>query len=129
MAQPKTVLIVDDDADFIACTRTMLASAGYHTVEAQSGKEALERCAERKPDLILLDVMMNTDEEGFQTSYKLRGNPEYADIPIIMITAVSQKTGMDFAPDADSDFIQADVFLEKPVRPEVLLAKVGEMIA
>jgi len=128
MVTDKDILLVDDDADLIACTRTMLESAGYGVLAAGSAAEARELIQECKPDLIVLDVMMGTESEGFDFSYELRGNPDTADIPIILLTGVSEKTGMDFAADKDSEFIQADEFLEKPVKPQVLFDKVAELL-
>jgi len=128
MEQKGTVLLVDDDPDLIACTSTMLTSAGYRVVSAQDSNEARERIKEGKPDLIVLDVMMGTQAEGFHFSYELRGNPKTADIPIILLTGVSQATGMDFGAEKDSEFIQADEFLDKPVNPKELFEKVAALL-
>ena len=86
------------------------------------------------PDLIILDVMMDTITEGFQVSYQLR-NPDpkseyakYSKIPILMLTAIVEKKQMKFSTQKDGDFLPVDDFVEKPIRPQVLLEKVKKLL-
>jgi CheY-like chemotaxis protein len=109
-----------------------LEAVGYEFFSAGSSAEGLEKVKEVKPDLIILDVMMETATEGFQTSLKLRDaspNSEYAafrDLPILMLTAVHTTTPLRFAP--DEDYLPVDAFLEKSADPEQILAKVEELL-
>ena len=128
MGQPKIILIVDDDPDLVETTKIMLQSGGYDVMSAASRTQAMEQIRQRVPDLILLDVIMGTDAAGFDLSYELRGNPEYARIPIIMLTGISRTTGIDFGKDKGTDYIPAEGFLDKPVHPQKLLAKVAEVL-
>jgi CheY-like chemotaxis protein len=131
MAKEK-ILIVDDDDDIVFSMRLPLEAAGYKVFRAASSQEGLQQVKNIHPDLILLDVMMDTTTAGFQMSLTLR-NPDpaseyaaYKKIPIIMITAIHTTTPLRFAP--DSDYLPVDAFIEKPIEPEVLLAKVREHV-
>jgi two-component system alkaline phosphatase synthesis response regulator PhoP len=120
----KKILIIDDDIDLVEAMRLTLESEGYEVVDAQDGKKGLEKIEKEKPDLILLDVMMETQDEGFHIAYQIRNNAKTSDLPIIMLTAVSQETGFSFDKDKDEDFLPVNEFLEKPVNPDYLLEKV-----
>ncbi len=132
MAREK-VLIIDDDDDLVLAMRLPLEAAGYKVFRAATGDEGLRSVKEINPDLILLDVMMDTTTAGIQVSLTLR-NPdpasEYAafrEIPILMITAIHATTPLRFAP--DQDYLPVDAFIEKPIEPEVLLERVREHLA
>jgi len=116
-----TILIIDDDIDLVEIIRVNLEAAGYKVADAQSGNGGFNLAKEINPDLIILDVMMGTIDEGFQTAYKFRQEPELKDIPIIMLTAVTQQTGYSFDPGADQSFLPVDEFIEKPINPQKLL--------
>ncbi|MBN2426258.1 MAG: response regulator [Calditrichaceae bacterium] len=117
----KKILIIDDDIDLVEAMRMTLEGAGFNVIDAQDGKKGLEKVQSEKPDLILLDVMMGSMDEGFHVSYTLRNDPETEDIPIIMLTAVGQETGFEFDKDKDEDFIPVNEFIEKPVDPDYLI--------
>jgi CheY-like chemotaxis protein len=127
------ILMIDDDPDIIEALRILLESAGHELYAAQSGVEGLERLREVDPDLIILDVMMDTATDGFHFSLKLRGqgaDPEYAayrEVPILMLTAVHTTTPLRFAP--DEDYLPVDAFLEKSADPDEVLSKVAELLA
>ena len=105
----------------------------YDVFAASSGQEGLRKVKDVEPDLIILDVMMETQTEGFQVSLALRSREpgsEYAacaKIPILVLTAIHDKTPLRFAP--DSDYLPVDDFVEKPVKPGVLLAKVKKLLS
>lgn len=84
----RTILVVDDDPDAVDFFVTVLEDNGYRTVSARDGNEALDRISERKPDLITLDVTM-PEKSGVGVYRKLRETDEYKDIPVIIITGVS----------------------------------------
>jgi len=92
-------------------------------------QEELQRLQETRPDLIILDVMMRTSQEGFELSRELKHNPDFRDIPILMLTGVKQKTGLDFKPAAgDEDWLPVEEYLDKPVKPDMLLEKVDALL-
>ena len=83
-----------------------------------------------KPDLLLLDVMMDTWSDGFEMARDIRKNPEYKDMPIIMLTGVEQRTGIGFKSSAgDPEWLPVDGFLDKPVEPHVLIAEVKKVLS
>jgi CheY-like chemotaxis protein len=121
----KTVLVVDDDSVF-AESVTVVLETRYEVLTAGNGTEAFERIAERKPDLIILDVMMDYMSEGFDVARKLRGDPATKDTPLIMLTGVDQR--FDYRLEQDESWVPCDRFLEKPVEPEKLLAEVSALL-
>lgn len=122
----KKILIVDDDRDVFESMKIVLESEGYGVEWATNGREAIEKAKAGKPDLMILDVMMNTDDEGFQVTYKIRQDKQLSGIPIIMVTSIGSKTGFSFDKNRDEDFLPVNEFLEKPVDPKVLIDKVRE---
>jgi CheY-like chemotaxis protein len=124
------ILIIDDDPDITKAMRTILESQGYEVRNAVDGAEGMNRLKEAKPDLIILDVMMRTSQEGFELSRELKHNVQYKDIPILMLTAVKQKTGLDFKSAAgDESWLPVEEYLDKPVKPDVLLEKVRDLLS
>jgi len=117
----KTILVVDDDIDLVEIIRMTLEDRGYRVIDAQTGERGLELARSDAPDLILLDVMMGAIDEGFQVAYQLRNDAATRDIPILMLTAVGERTGFAFDPDKDQEFLPVDEFLEKPVSPRRLV--------
>ncbi|RLI03490.1 response regulator [Candidatus Bathyarchaeota archaeon] len=133
MENPK-ILVVDDDPDIVETMRIVLEANSYQVFTAGSGAECLNKIKEVDPDLIILDVMMDTLTDGFQVSYQLR-NPDpnseyakYAKIPILMVTGIGEKTKMKFSPQTDGDYLPVDDFVEKPIQSQVLLEKVRKLL-
>ncbi len=128
----KKILIIDDDPDLRLALRLPLESAGYAISEADSMAAGKTMVKEVKPDLIILDVMMDTTTAGFQFALDLHSpDPssefkEFRNIPIVMLTAIHTTTPLRFAP--DEDYLPVQTFLEKPIEPEVLLATVKKML-
>ncbi len=120
----KKILIIDDDIDLVEAMRLTLENEGFIVIDAQDGHKGLEKIEKEKPDLVLLDVMMETQDEGFHIAYQIRNNTETADLPIIMLTAVGQETGFSFDKDKDEDFLPVNQFLEKPVNPDTLIEEI-----
>ena len=124
------ILIIDDYADLTLSMKIPLEAHGYTVATASSGREGLEQVLSFAPDLVILDVMMETNTEGFQVSYKLRdASPEspyrdFAKTPILMVSAVSKYTGMKYDPAKDGDYLPVTEFIEKPIEPDKLLSKV-----
>jgi len=127
----KKILIVDDDYDFVNALKILLQSQKYKVSEASNTKEAEIKIKEEKPDLIILDVMMDSPDEGFQFSYKLKRDESLKNIPIVMTTSVSKVTGFKFSPETDnieSNWIPVDKFIEKPIQSEAFLKTVKEFL-
>ena len=127
------ILIIDDNPDMALAVSMPLEAAGYQVAWAQSGREGLDKVLEIAPDLVILDVMMETSTAGFQVSLALRSpdpSSSYArfrDIPILMLTAIHTTTSLRFGP--DEAYLPVDDFVEKPVDADVLLEKVKALLA
>jgi CheY-like chemotaxis protein len=128
----KRILLVDDDPDLRLSMRLPLEAAGYAVYEATNFAEGQASVKQVKPDLIVLDVMMDTTTAGFQFALEIHSPDsnsefkEFRQIPIIMLTAIHSTTPLRFAPDAD--YLPVQIFLEKPVEPEVLLETVRKCL-
>jgi CheY-like chemotaxis protein len=123
------ILIIDDDPDITEAMKIILESNGYEVANAPDGTQGMKRLKEARPDLIILDVMMGTSQEGFELSRELKSDVQYRDIPILMLTAVKQKTGLDFKPVAgDETWLPVEEYLDKPVKPSVFLEKVDDLL-
>ncbi len=118
---PKKILIIDDDIDLVEAMRMTLEGAGFEVIDAQDGEKGLGKVQNENPDLVILDVMMGTQDEGFHVAYQLKNNEETADLPIIMLSAVGQETGFSFDKEKDEDFLPVNEFIEKPVNPAALV--------
>lgn len=128
MNKPSKVLIIDDDPGFVKVTRTMLENKGYDVEAAYNKDEAIKKVGTVKPDLILLDIMMEKLRDGFTICYQLKHDPELRKIPVLVVTAITEKTGFKFSPTADGEYFQADDFMEKPVKPSELLKRIEKLL-
>jgi CheY-like chemotaxis protein len=127
------ILIIDDDPDVVMACRMTLENAGHQVVEATSSQEGVEKLRNERPDLIILDVMMETHTAGFQLALKLR-NPdpqseyaEFRNVPILMLTAIHSTTPLRFEPDLD--YLPVELFVDKPIDPDDLVGKVEWMLS
>ncbi|MCU0377074.1 MAG: response regulator [Bacteroidales bacterium] len=115
-----TVLVADDDPDYLFQVAYHLRNCGYEVMAVESQAEAEQVFSKMKPDIALFDLMMESDDSGFILSYKLKRL--YPDVPVILATAVARETGVTFglSSEQERDWIRADLYLEKGVRPEQL---------
>lgn len=123
------ILIIDDDPDVVLALRMPLESAGYEVKDAHSQATGLQAVNDFKPDLIILDVMMDTHTAGFQLALKLHGpdaDDEHKRIPILMVTAVHQTTPLRFGP--DEDYLPVDGFIDKPIDPKALVQEIEKLL-
>lgn len=125
MAEPKTILLVDDDDVFVEAVTAVLESR-YRVRRAANGTEALRMIEEERPDLVILDVMMDHLSEGFDVARKLKGDPATKDLPIIMLTGVDQVYNVRM--EVDESWVPCERYLEKPVAPDALLGHVAEVL-
>lgn len=121
----KKVLVVDDEKELVEVTQVLLESNGFDVVAAYNGEEGKKAALAEKPDVIILDVMMETSGAGFEVARWLRSQDSTRTIPIIMLTAVNQNVPWRFA--SDEVWLPVDVFLDKPVSPEKLLREVKKI--
>jgi CheY-like chemotaxis protein len=124
----KKVLMIDDDPEFVEAISNLLDAKGYDVHTASNGKEGIEKAKAQNPDIILLDVMMTTKDEGFNVARGLHDNEQLKDTPIIMMTGIRREMNLPFGFEPDEAWLPVRKVLEKPVKPEVLLAAIAENI-
>jgi CheY-like chemotaxis protein len=124
MTDTRKILIVDDNTEFVDSTRDLLEAAGYRVVVAYNGESGLETAKAEKPDLMLLDVMMTHDTEGFEVSRKIPETPELRHMPVILVTGIRHDKDLAYGFEPDETWLPVDKVLEKPVPPETLLKEV-----
>ena len=118
------VLVIDDDSDFRAAVKSLLESHGYSVLEAPSGHEGLQMVVEHKPDVILLDIMMESTVEGYGVTHSLKYRDEYAEfrnVPVIMVSSIEETPDERFPMSPEVDMIRPDGYLTKPLDIEQLL--------
>ena len=120
------VLMIDDDQEFIDATAAILSARGYEVDSAPNGKIGVSKARIKKPDIILLDVMMTTKTEGFDVARELHKNKELAKVPVILLTGVKREMNLPFGFEPDEAWLPVKGVLEKPVKPDVLLKAIAE---
>ncbi|MFQ6034290.1 MAG: PleD family two-component system response regulator [Sedimentisphaerales bacterium] len=124
------ILVVDDDPDLTHALKTTLESQQYIVGTAANRVEGMEKIRNDKPDLVILDVMMSTWQDGFEMSRELKKDPQFKDMPILVLTAVKDRTGIGFKESAgDPTWLPVNGYLDKPVEPQVLLAEVERLLS
>ena len=123
------ILVTDDDQDIRDSLQAILEAQNYTVITAADRDEGMEKIRNEKPDLMILDVMMVKMQDGFEMARELKQDPEYRDIPILMLTGVKGATGIDFKSTAgDPDWNPVEGFLEKPVDPDYLLSEINRLL-
>ncbi|MGK9475950.1 response regulator transcription factor [Melioribacter sp. OK-6-Me] len=117
------IAIIDDDPDILDSSSIVLKSQGHNIVTAGNPHDGYKIVVEQKPDLIILDVMMDEPDDGFYLAQKFR--KEGIKTPILMYTSVSKATGMEYD---KSEMVPVDDFVEKPISPSELINKVNNLL-
>ncbi|MCW5977725.1 MAG: response regulator [Bryobacteraceae bacterium] len=136
MSEGSRILIVDDDKDLVAALRVALESKGLRVTAAHDLSTGLEAAAAQRPDCIILDVMMPNATEGFHFVWRLRQKDEayFKDVPIIILTAIHERTELRFYPDSGDgtyqagEYLPVQDFVDKPVDPAVLLERIERVL-
>lgn len=124
MSEPTKILFVDDDPDIIEVNQTFLESKGYQVVAAKSAREGLEQARLVRPDVIVVDLMMEKHDAGFTLVKQLKSDPNLSSTPVLMLTAVGERTGFQFSQEEDGYWMKTDDFLEKPIPPSELMKRI-----
>jgi len=120
------ILVVDDDPDFVESTRLVLEPNGYEVVSAANSDEGLQKLAEEKPDLVILDVIMSTVLDGLSMSQQMHDVAEYREVPILMVTSIANTDYAALFP--TDEYVNIHGFLSKPVSPDQLLSHVRRLV-
>ncbi len=126
--EKKTILIVDDDADYLFQLRHGVKDMGFEVMSAGTQKEAEDIIRRMRPDLAILDLMMENQDTGFILCHKIKSR--YPDLPIIIVSAVTAETGMlfDVTTEEEQDWIKADLFLDKGIRMDQLNKEINKLL-
>lgn len=128
MINPKKILIIDDDMDWLEANKIVLEAHSYQVYTAYDGKDGMVKFFEVLPDLIIIDVAMEMQNELFYVCQRIRSYPKIGGIPIIMINDIDQLPGFQFSADADKKYLQVDEFIDKPVNPSNLVQLVDKWL-
>lgn len=132
MNEKSKILIIEDDTDLVAALKRLLEIKSYKVATAFDPEEGNSMMHKEKPDLIILDVMFGSkgESKGFDFAQKIRYDKTYADIPVLMLSAINtEKPFFKFSPDTDGEFLPVDSFIDKPVNSEELYKKVEELLS
>ena len=121
--EKKKILLVDDDLDFAEATKLILESKKYDVVIAHNGQEGFKKVQIEQPDLIILDVMM-PEMDGYEVCAKLKADPAYSQIPILLLTAVGNAMPSSKYTKEMGMKTEADDYIPKPVEPLELVKRV-----
>jgi CheY-like chemotaxis protein len=127
MTTPKSVLIIDDDPDYVRAISALLQGAGYVVHSAPSGAEGLRLARAHVPDLVLLDVIMGDPHEGFTILREMRAIPSLTRTPVVIVSSLYRSDLPVFQVSPDGGWIPADLILPKPVDPARLLAEAARL--
>jgi DNA-binding response OmpR family regulator len=128
MSPGAKILVIDDDPDLVEALKIILKRESYRVVSAFDGEEGLKKAKEENPHLIILDLLL-PKEDGDVLCRELKGDPQYADIPILVLTAVAEKVDAKLFPEHKISFLPADDYVDKPIQPEDLLDRVKKLLA
>lgn len=134
MSGRKKLLMIDDDVNLVNVFRLVCEAQGYEFHAAHSAEEGIARIPEVEPDLIILDVIMEDFVAGFRVVSQLRADPgsdlaRFRRVPIVMLTSVTSRTQLDFSERVGTPFLPVDAFVEKPVKPAEMLARIQSILA
>jgi len=123
---PSTILVVDDDPDFVEVTRLVLEAEGYRTLAANSGPSAMNLMAHRTPDLVILDIMMDGILDGWDASRRIRSDARLGGIPILVVSSITASEYLGMFPTDEDNLI--DNFISKPVESQRLVDEVRRLL-
>jgi len=127
MSDKKRILVVDDEPDFVSIVKKNLEKAGFDVEVAYDGVEGMEKVTENPPDAIVLDVMM-PEKDGYKVCSELKRDEKYADIPILLLTAVADHVSSTRYSHYDGMSTEADDYLPKPASAEDILDSVKSLL-
>lgn len=123
------ILIIDDDPDIVEAMKVVLENKGYEVAAASSGEEGLDLARKDAPDLVILDIMMETGDKGFDVARSLKADKRTKNTPILMLTGIENKMGLSFKKEAgDRVWLPVDDYVEKPIKPEELVSRIKRLL-
>ena len=122
------ILIIDDDEDFNLSIQIVLEAHDFEVETATTPEEGIDKVLNTEPDLVILDVMMPRGYEGFDVACEIREEHNLKELPIVILTNVHNVRKMPYRFAPDEGYLPVDVFLDKPVELDALVATIGEML-
>jgi len=126
---PSKIIIIDDNPDFLFTMETFLTRNGYNVETASDENTGIELIRKHRPDLVMLDVMMENTYSGFEVCRLVRNDPELKTTPIIGISGMTEELGVKFDIYEDQEYFSPDAYFDKPVDKEALLLKINDFIS
>jgi DNA-binding response OmpR family regulator len=123
----KKILVVDDEPDMVEMLKLILESASYEVIAAYDGQEGVEKARAERPDAIILDLMM-PKKDGFQACKELKGEPATAGIPVLVLTAISEKLSHTRYAKSMGLELEAEDYIDKPVDANILLERLAKLL-
>jgi DNA-binding response OmpR family regulator len=127
MNKAAEILIIDDDPDIVEALKITLESKSYWVRSAFDGEEGRKEVKKKKPDLIILDLLL-PKEDGATLCRELKESPEYSDIPILVLTALSEKMNAKVLSGPGETPLPADAYVDKPIQPNELLSWIKHLL-
>ncbi len=128
MSSGTKILVIDDDPDLVEALKIILKTGSYRVISAFNGEKGLKKVRQENPDLIILDLLLPKGN-GDVICRELKGDPRYADIPILVLTAVAEKVNTKLFPEHKISSLPADDYVAKPIQPQDLLDRVKKLLA
>lgn len=122
------IVIVDDNTDYLFTMKTFLSRNGFEVETAFDGATGIELIKKQLPDIIILDVMMETTYSGFEVCRQIRNDSALKNTPIIGVTGMEDELGLKFDKYDDADYFSPDAFFSKPVDKNALLEKIKGLV-
>jgi CheY-like chemotaxis protein len=126
---PSKIIVIDDNPDYLFTMKTFLTRNGFNVETASDGDSGIELIRKHHPDLVMLDVMMESTYSGFEVCRVIRNDPELKTTPIIGISGMAEELGVKFDMYEDKEYFTPDAYFDKPVDKEALLAKINDFIS
>jgi DNA-binding response OmpR family regulator len=124
----KKILIIDSDVDFIDQSKMALEEKGFEVISASDSREGIEKVSYEMPDIVLLELILEKHDAGFDLVKAIKADPRFKGIPVLMVTSAAGETGCDFCQDLDGYWMKTDDFVNKPVTPEELIKRINILL-
>lgn len=122
------VLVVDADLEFLEAVHAELEASGFETIAVPTAREGWEAVEYEGPDLVVLEVMLERHDAGFVLAKRIKTDPRFSGIPVLLCTAVCREGGLELDLEKDGYWLRADDLVEKPVAPAELAGRVRALL-
>ncbi len=128
MAKKARILLIDKDPDFMEKAKTALEAEGFEVITALTTRQGMDEILYEQPDCVVTELMMEKHDSGFTFAKNIKSNPLFHNIKIFMVSSAKEKTGFEFSQEADGYWMKTDDYVDKPIEPEQLVARVKKLL-